>query len=336
LYRAIYDNGPETVFAVQMSVNDGATGDNGNRGEAFNYLPGGSLIPVGGWGNQPTFTLVNAFKTANGLPMLDTFNVTDLKNNMGLPASSPFTPDASPLDPRLDWTIARRGLPVHDWGINNLEVNLEGGPFNQKKVLHWKQDEGGVSSEVAGGWIQTNGTNYNMIRFADVLLWAAEAEVEIGSLEKAEEYVNLIRARAANPSGFLHAYVNDDPAQGFSATPAANYQISQYAGEFAANGKDYARKAVRFERRLELALEGHRFFDLQRWDLAAPGYMSGVINPYMIHERNAWLMYPPNKPYLILNNGETFTQGKNEIYPIPLNQIDIGGLENKLVQNPGY
>lgn len=340
LYRAIYDNGPETVFAVQMSVNDGAQGANGNTGEAFNYpnsTNDGGVVPIGGWGHQPSFTLVNAFKTANGFPMLDTFNNTDVKSNMGV-ASVDYKPDTTiPLDPRLDWTIARNGIPYHDWAIMNETYNPSGGPFRQKKNVHWKQDVGGVSSEIAGGWQQTNGTNYNLIRYADVLLWAAEAEVEVGSLQKAEEYVNIVRGRAANPAGFLKKYVNNaDPSQGFSNTPAANYVINLYNGQFTANGKDFARKAVHFERRLELGLEGHRFFDLQRWDLAAPGSMANTLNAYMTHENDTWKKNAPFVPYLLFENGVTFKAGIDEIYAIPQSEIDKGGPTNALIQNPGH
>jgi hypothetical protein len=102
-----------------------------------------------------------------------------------------------------------------------------------------------------------------MIRFADVLLWAAECEVEIGSLAQAEVYVNQIRARAADPAGWVYKYLDaSNPMGGYSTTPAANYQIGLYTGQFAANGQAYAREAVRFERRLELACEYHRWFDL--------------------------------------------------------------------------
>lgn len=336
LFRAIYENGPETVFAVQMSVNDGATGANGSSGEAFNYPPS-PLVPVGGWGHQPSFSLVNSYKTEDGLPMLDTWNDSDVKNDQGIEVAVPFTQDkVTPLDPRLDWTVSRRHIPLHDWGTQEIRYDFCG-PYRQKKNVHWKQDEGGVSSEVAGGWQQTNGNNYNLIRFADVLLWAAEVEVEIGSLQKAEDYVNIVRARAANPDGFLHEYINNaDPSLGFSAATAANYVIDQYSGEFTANGQEFARKAVRFERKLEFAMEGHRFFDLQRWDLATPGYMAGILNAYMDHERNSFKTTGVGVTYQILEGNVRFIQGKHELYAIPQQQIDLGGEQNQLVQNPGH
>jgi hypothetical protein len=154
-------------------------------------------------------------------------------------------------------------------------------------------------------------TNYKFMRVADLLLMAAEAEVEAGSLEKAREYVNMVRDRADNQ------VVRDA-----NGNPAANYNIGTYPGPWA--DKTMARNAVRFERKLELALEGHRFFDLVRWGIADT-------------ELNAFLAY--EKPFLSAGYGSaTFTKGKNEYFPIPQRQIDLqtsGGSSN-LNQNPGY
>ena len=331
LFRQKFENNAETVFAVQMSVNDGASGANGTSGEAFNYPP----APFGGWGHQPSFSLVNSFKTENGLPLLDTWNASDVKNDQGVKNTQPYAADKTiPLDPRLDWTVSRKKLPLKDWGLHEIEYDFCG-PYRAKKTVHWQQEKDGATSELAGGWQHTNGNNYNMIRFADVLLWAAEVEVEIGSLVKAEGYVNRVRARAANPAGFLYEYLdNSDPMGGFSTTKAANYVINEYSGQFAANGKEYARKAVRFERKLEFACEGHRFFDLQRWDRAAPGYMANTLNVYMDHERASFKA--SGVTYQILEGGVKFTQGKHEIFAIPQEQMDISGAQNKLVQNPGH
>jgi hypothetical protein len=336
LWRPAFENNVESVFSVQMSVNDGGAGRNGNEGESFNYPP----WIMGGWGHQPSFNLVNAYKTENGLPMLDNFNDVDVTHDMGMLLEEPFTPYAGTLDPRLDWTVGRRRMPFHDWGNVEQLADVQGGPFRGKKWVHWKQDEGGEGTEVIDGWQQASGINFDMIRFADVLLWSAEVEVEIGDLQKAEDLVNRVRQRAANPEGFLKKYVNDDPALGFSTTPAANYVINLYAGPtgFVANGKDYARNAVRFERRLELAMEGHRFFDLQRYDLAQDGYMAQILNEYMQDEVAKYETYlPAGQTYQILK-GATFVKDKHEIYAIPQVQIDRSKDETgfTLVQNPGH
>jgi len=336
LFRAKYENRSESVFAVQMSVNDGGDGRNGNQGEWVNYPS-----TFGGWGNQPSFSLANAYKTENGLPMLDNFNDVDLKNDMAVKPTDPFTPSTAALDPRLDWTIARRGVPFHDLRLGSDAPNPEGGPYRGKKWVIWNEDVGGIGSESMDGWQQAGGMNYNMIRFAEVLLWAAECEVEIGDLQKAEDLVNRVRTRAANPDGFLKKYVDDaDPSKGFTNTPAANYDIKLYSGgnSFAAKGKDYARKAVRFERRLELALEGQRFFDLQRYDLAQPGYMADLLNSYMQQELAKFNSYLPAPQTYNIFVGANFIKGRHEIYAIPRLEIQRSAESSgpTLTQNPGH
>lgn len=130
-------------------------------------------------------------------------------------------------------------------------------------------------------WAPGTATNWNVIRFADVLLMAAEAEARLGNLDQAENYVNLVRARAANPVNYIYTYIDeDDPLKGYTSTTAAKYVIAEHpAGTFAAQGSDYALKAIYFERKLELAMEGHRFFDLVRWGIAAE-----TLNKFFAYE----------------------------------------------------
>ncbi|MEO6289875.1 MAG: RagB/SusD family nutrient uptake outer membrane protein, partial [Ginsengibacter sp.] len=275
-----------------------------------------------------------------GLPMLDDFNDVDLKNDMAVATGDPFTPSTAAVDPRLDWTVARRGIPFHDWGLFAEAPNSQGGPYRGKKWVYWKADED-KGGEVIDGWQYASAINYNMIRFSDILLWDAECEVETGSLQKAEDLVNIVRARAANPADFLKKYINDaDPSQGFSNVPAANYDIALYSGVngFVAKGQAYAREAVRFERKLELAMEGGRFFDLQRYDLAQPGYMADLLNKYMPEEVAKFESYLPSPQTYDILKGAVFVKGKHEIYAIPQVQIDQSSEVSgpTLIQNPGH
>jgi hypothetical protein len=301
-FRITTENNAESIFEVQMSVGDGGSGQNGSWGDNYNF-PYGSA-PGGCCGfYQPSQNLVNAFKTdANGLPLLDTFNDVDVKNDEGLSSSDAFTPYTGTLDPRLDWTVGRRGLPFLNWGThpgkNWIRDQSFGGPYTFKKFFAYSGENAGAESPRA------NSNNYRAIRFADVLLMRAEVAVEENDLATALKIVNQVRTRAGN------VVVLDAAGK-----PAANYLVKTYPA-FAS--QDYARKAVRFERRLELAMEGHRHFDLVRW-----GNADVVLNAYLAKESK-------KRTYL---NGATFVKGKSEYFPIPQAQIDIMGA-SILKQNP--
>jgi hypothetical protein len=328
-------NSSESVFACQMSVNDGASGANGTASNGTGHAgPYGGPYPSYGF-YQPSFSLVNSYKTdpVTGLPLLDTFNDVDVKNDEGISSTDSFIPYDGTLDPRLDWTVSRRGIPLLDWGVMPGQAWVRqqnvAGPYLSIKSANPQSE---AAAREAGGSNST-AVNDNLIRFADVLLWAAEVETEVGNLDKAQTYVNQVRARAANPAGWVYTYINNsDPLKGVTNIPAANYKAGLYTvGQFALNGQDYARKAVRFERKLELAMEGHRFFDLQRYDNGT-GYMADVLNAYILHETT---IAGYNFNYMV---GAKFTKGKNEIYPIPQPQVDLSVVNGtpKLKQNPNY
>jgi len=328
-------NSKESIFSVQMSVNDRSAGYNGNFGDVLNFpfIDGGQKSCCGFF--QPSQYLVNHFKTdASGLPDLTHFNDSDVKNDEGTLSSEPFTPYTGTLDPRLDWTVGRRGIPYLDWGNHPgkdwIRSQKDFGPYSSKKNVYYESQQGTLTEQ--GNWangITTN--NVNLIRLADLILWAAEAEAETGgSLEKAQEYVNLIRNRMADHREYwVHKYLNENnPQGGFytdSAHFAANYSIKPYPpGDFVAKGRDYALKAVRFERMLELGMEGHRFFDLVRWGIA-----DTEINGYLEREK-------VKRTYL---NDASFTKNKNEYFPIPQSEIDLSAGSDgipKMIQNPGY
>ncbi len=309
-------NGVETIFSTQSSVNDGSLGYNGNAGDIFFYPWGG---PGGCCGFfQPSQYLVNHFKTnqATGLPDLDQFNGMDVTNDQGIESSQPFKPFAGTLDPRIDWTVGRRGIPYLDWGVfpgkDWIRDQNFGGPYISLKGIISQAESANFTDKQAWS-VGFNAKVINLFRYSDLLLLAAECEIEIGDLNKAREYVNQIRRRAANPDGFVK---KDD------GTPAANYFIKEYSETWA--DKAFARKAVRYERMLELGMEGHRFFDLVRWGIA-----DQEINAYLDKEKTL-------RTYL---KDAFFKKGCNEYFPLPQLEIDLSKNtlgKSELTQNPCY
>lgn len=314
---------PENVFSVEFAANVGTgTIDNATQGDMLNYPYGNSPFGCCGF-YQPTIDLANSYRTdANGLPYLDTYNQHPVKNDMGILSSADFTPDDGNLDPRLDWTIGRRGIPYLDWGLHPGRAWIRdqdfSGPYAPKKNIWWHATE---QFHDNNSWAPATAINYYIIRFADVLLMAAEAHAQTNDLDGALTLVNRVRTRAANPVGWVYKYKdNSNPAAGFSTEPAANYVIDNYPS-FAT--KDQALKAIYFERKLEFGMEGIRFFDLSRWGIA-----SQVLNDFFAYEGS-----------LVVDvKGGHFTAGKNEYFPIPQSEIDKTTMGGKptLTQNKGY
>jgi len=317
-FRVLTENNAETIFSIQASYGDGAN-TNGNYDNTLNYPHGGSATtekPGACCGFfQPSQNLVNSFKTdALGLPMPATYNNSDVTSDEPFSSADAFTPYAGTVDPRLDWTVGRRGVPYYDWGLhpgrNWIRLYTYGGPYSPKKNTYYKADIGSLAGTVGWGFAN-NALNYTPMRFADVLLLAAEAEIEVGSLVVAQQYINRVRARAASVT-----VMN-------GAAPAANYLVSQYVVPFA--DKTAARTAVRFERKIELGMEGHRFFDLVRWGIADV-VMNTEYFPKEVVRRASALA------------GSVFTKNKHEYLPIPEFAITTSIKDGKptLKQNPGY
>ncbi len=310
-FRLAGDNSPESIFAIQFTADDGLS-FNGNIGGTLNFPVPGPFGSCCGF-YQPTQNLVNAYQTdGNGLPLLDTFDQTDVTNDYGLNVTDPFTPHSGPLDPRLDYTVGRRGIDYNGFGLMPGKSWIEAGfadisgPYLPKKNTY---TVGESANQGTGDWgEQRSGINYHIIRYADVLLMAAEAAVETGDLASALTYTNQVRGRAKNMS-----YVKNESGN----ADAANYQIALYTA-FA--DQAFARKAVRMERRLELGMEGHRLFDIRRW-----GNGVSLINAYI-----------GNEARVIPNFGAKVGtyEAKHELLPIPLTAIDLSG--GILKQNPGY
>ncbi|MDH3650098.1 MAG: RagB/SusD family nutrient uptake outer membrane protein [Saprospiraceae bacterium] len=305
------ENSSEMVFAYQSSVNDGdGGGDNGNRNDRLNFPHGGSPFGCCGF-HQPSQNLVNAYKVdGSGLPMFGTFNDADVTAS-----------DA--VDPRLDWSVGRDDVPFLNHGLHApgwIRDRAWAGPFSPKKnIYHAGQSE---SSNVGWNSAHLTSLNLHLLRYSDVILMLAEAEVEAGSMERARELVNMVRSRAGNCAQGPGTDVSDIavPINDPSIT-WANYSVGTYDSPWA--DQTEARRAVRMERRLELAMEGHRFFDLRRWGIA-----KDVLNAYLEVEKT-------KRQYLTGSAGYT---DRNDLYPLPSVQIELSRVdgEDRLVQNTGW
>ncbi len=245
------------------------------------------------------------------------------------------------VDPRLDWTVGRDGVPFKDWGVhkrNWIRDASYSGPYSPKKNIH----EDAADAETNAGWnpSASNDVNIHIFRYADMLLLLAEAEVEVGTLANALAIVNQIRARAgqvAQGCGSADSTVTNRYASCVGntsltvplvpagtldtvTTPWAAYRIGLYPS-FPTQA--YARTAVRYERRLELAMEGQRFFDLRRW-----GAADTTLNKYLTRERTR-ITY--------LGSAAVFS-ARHALYPIPDIQVQLSrvGGQDRLVQNPGW
>lgn len=321
-YGEVFDivnrNGIETIYTVQYSVNDGSGAWNGGWGEVLNFpYKGNNGSPGGCCGFfQATQEYVNSFRTEGGLPLLDnSYNDDPVVSDQGINFADPFTEDAGPLDPRLDWSVGRRGIPYWDWGIHTgsdwIRDQTYAGPYSPKKQVY-KKSQLGQYTEV-GNWTSGWTANgYRMIRYADVLLLLAECQIENGNLDGAFENINLVRARAANPDGFV---TEDD-----GVTPAANYDIAEYpaAGDYPFDNAANARLALRMERKLELGMEGHRWFDLNRWGIT-------------VAELNRVLTYEKTMPWGNSMYGSAVVGPEDVTYPIPQRQLDLAN--GNLTQN---
>ncbi|MDF1576500.1 MAG: RagB/SusD family nutrient uptake outer membrane protein [Bacteroidales bacterium] len=244
---------------------------------------------------------------------------TEVPNVGNFPLTSPsrwafdsvvFAHYAGNLDPRLDWSVGRRGIPYWDWGRHTgrdwVRDQNFAGPYSPKKQVYKKSQEG-IYTEV-GNWTSGFTANgYRMIRFADVLLLKAECEARTGTGDLGLGEVNAVRARAANPDGFVKM---ED-----GTTPAANYVIGLYPSF---PDPQFALKAIKFERRLELGQEGHRYYDLQRW---------GSV----VSELSRILAYEKTMPWGRAHYGNAEVGPEDVNYPIPQRILDQH--QGRFIQN---
>lgn len=290
-----YENGPESVFSIQFSQDDGTLYGRLNYSDVLSTPQGLGCCDF----HKPSQNLVNAYKTTNGVPQFDTFNDTDLNYNQL---------SSYQVDPRLYHTVAIPGLPwKYDPDYTYVEAWVRS-PSTYGYFASLKENVSpGCGCVVNIDPFYGNSKNRIQIRYADVLLMRAEALIELGQQDEALPLINQIRNRAANSTAFISDY-------------AANTNISPYIdGTNCTWNQDFARKALRWERRLEFAMEGSRFFDLVRWGVA-----DEVMNAYYGEEKT-------KRSYF---SDAYFDKNKEEYCPIPLAQINFS--QGVYHQNRGY
>ncbi len=301
-----YKNSKESVFAVQTS---NYREDNTRYGRAnwSNMLNGCWGMWSCGWDfHKPSQNLVNAFKTENGLPMFDTYADTN-----EYPLSD--KPSAQKWDPRLFHTVGMPTFPYKYEAEYMMTTDNSRTPNTYGYYTSLKDVPQRSAGETFDGSWQAFDMNDYVFRFTDVMLMRAEALIELGRLEEARTIINDIRQRAANSVDKHIAYAKDF------------CEIAQYPASYFTD-KAKARQCLRWERRLEVAMESSRYFDLRRCGIA-----SEVLNAYFEKELNASYEGVRYGQYY---KDAHYTAGKNEFYPIPYNQMYyVPGL---YVQNKGY
>lgn len=306
-----YENGPESVFSVQYSMNDGSS--DGGRINWSNLLnsPGGNSPYHGDGFFLPSQDLINAYQTdENGLPVFDYQSRPDYGVVEFIDETHQNLSNTEPtVDPRLDFVVGRptityktyRETPCQSW------VRDRGVYGHNCAKRFWVSPE---SPDMIKGWPWgASELNWQIIRYADLLLYKAEALIELGEdLETARQLINRVRQRAQN-SEYVKDFNNPEK-------DAANYKIGLYPAE--GWTQDYARQALRTEMRLEKALEGERFFDLVRWGIA-----KDVMTRYFEAEKDQRVYYQVAK----------FDAGE-EYFPIPVAQYNFS--LGRYTQNYGY
>ncbi len=337
-----YRNGPEEILDYKASVNDGEpNGNNGNYGERLNFPHSGSPFGCCGF-HQPSQNLVNFYQVdAAGLP-LALSDATHWDDPDSIYAGAPQA-----LDPRVDWSAGRPGVPFKDWpsspdgnGIVKLDWVRDysfGGPYTSKKNVYEFSNQANAMSTVGWTNAQIDNMPIHIYRYADLLLLLAEAEVQAdGDLSNSCAIVNQIRTRAgvAAQGPGTHGLTDMAVPINDPSITWAHYRIGLYTCPF--SDKAFAMRAVVAERRLELAVEGHRFFDLRRWgkDTYTAGLQLGardVVPAYFAREK----LRRAYKLAAAVNSG---WNTKYDLFPLPTNEIALSMVngQKRLTQNPGW
>ena len=282
-----FENGPESLWAIQYSRNDGTKYGNLNLGNGL-ICPNIVNVTDGGCDfYKPSQNLVNAFRTgADGLPLLDSYNKAD------------YDMATDNADPRLFLTVGMPGLP-YMFNSNFMmdrssSWSRSGGLYGYYVTLKQNVDPALLGTYLIKSSFWATSMNRIVLRYADVLLMRAEAQAQLGNTQEAINLVNQIRQRAASSTQMIANY---------PSKYGVKFYCKTYSGSFS---KEQTLKIVKFERRLELAMESERFLDLVRWGEAAT-----VLNEYYATEKGKCNIYEEAR----------FTANKNEYLPIPYQQF---------------
>ena len=301
-----YKNSKESIFAVQHSDYQD---DNTLYGRAnwSNMLNGCWGIWSCGWDfHKPTQNLVNAFKTKDGLPMFNDFN-----DEIAYPING--KPNAQKWDPRLFHTVGMPTFPYKYEAAYTMTKDNSRTPNTYGYYASMKEVPQRSKGETFDNPWQAFAMNDYVLRYTDVMLMRAEALIETGKLEEARSIINDIRQRAKNSIDKHIGYAKDQCE--IALYPASYFQT-----------KEQARQCLQWERRLELAMENGRYFDLRRWGIA-----SKTLNQFFEKEKD--VMYD-GQTYAQYYKDAHFTPGKNEYFPLPYIQLFyVPGL---YTQNKGY
>ena len=301
-----YKNSKESVFAVQHSDYQD---DNTLYGRAnwSNMLNGCWQMWSCGWDfHKPTQNLVNAFKTKDGLPMFNDYN-----NETAYPINGVTT--AQKWDPRLFHTVGMPTFPYKYEAEYTMTTDNSRTPNTYGYYASMKEVPQRSKGETFDNPWQAFAMNDYVLRYTDVMLMRAEALIETGQLEEARTIINDIRQRAKNSVAKHIQYAADQ------------CEIALYPSSYFST-KEQARQCLQWERRLELAMENGRYFDLRRWGIA-----SQTLNKFFEKEKD--VVYD-KQTYAQYYKDAHYTPAKNEYLPLPYNQLYyVPGL---YTQNKGY
>ena len=250
----------------------------------------------GGWASiNPTQSLVDAFEMINGRPIDD--------SESGYDPEDPY----NNRDPRLDATIVYPGAWYEGKYFNSIDPDDPHGdfyaPYGRSKTGYNPRKYVDDLSLYPNMW--DTGMNSIVIRYAEVLLMYAEAKIESNSIDQSVyDAINKVRTRAGMPEVDQTIY----------------------------NNQSTLRELIRRERRVELALEGLRWFDIVRWQIGEE------VMPGMVYGARLGSVDPENGALSLTDTrieveNRVFDPAKNYLWPIPQSVIDA---TPAIDQNPNY